>query len=254
MVCDGGKVDVATAPSSARVRPRLRGRDLFDAVIFDCDGCLIDTEVACIDVEIQALSELGLIYDREEFVHRFIGGGTQTWLAQIDADCRAKLGAPLPDGFYDDLVRRVRAAHETSLSVVAGAADAVPRLPAMKAVASSSSDEHLRLVLGRAGLWDLFAPHVYSAHACENAKPAPDVYLYAAARLSCDPGRCLAIEDSANGVRAAHAAGMQVWGFVGGGHLTLADGQRLLDAGANRIIADWAEAQMAFSAWNRSAG
>ena len=78
-------------------------------------------------------------------------------------------------------------------------------------------------------------------------KPAPDLFLYAAAALGITPEHCLVIEDSVNGVLAARAAGMRVWGFLGGGHMDAAAGARLVDAGAERLIADWREAKALFS-------
>ncbi len=171
------------------------------------------------------------------------------WLEAVGADSQARLGAGLPRGFYDQLRADVRAAYDERLFAVEGAAAAAARLHLRKAVASSSSDDHLKHVLDLTGLWDLFAPHVYSAHAVPRGKPAPDIYLYAASKLGCDPTRCLAIEDSANGVRAAVAAGMETWGFVGGGHLSSADAERLLAAGASRVVEHWTEAEELFLAW-----
>ena len=92
------------------------------------------------------------------------------------------------------------------------------------------------------GLWDHFAPHVYSADHVAEAKPAPDLFLHAAAALGIAPADCLVIEDSVNGVLGARAAGMTVWGFLGGGHIHDGMGPRLAQAGAQRIVADWSEA------------
>ena len=80
-----------------------------------------------------------------------------------------------------------------------------------------------------------------------HAKPAPDLFLYAAAALGMAPEHCLVIEDSVNGVLAARAAGMRVWGFLGGGHMDAAAGARLVGAGAERLVTDWREAKALFS-------
>jgi len=97
------------------------------------------------------------------------------------------------------------------------------------------------------GLWPHFEPHVYSADHVVNAKPAPDLFLHAAERLGVPSGECLVLEDSVNGVTAARAAGMRVWGFLGGGHVhgrQFRDkmGERLTMAGAERLVRDWPEA------------
>ena len=92
------------------------------------------------------------------------------------------------------------------------------------------------------GHWDLFAPHIYSADDVSATKPAPDLFLHVAGKLGVEAPQCLVIEDSVNGILAGYAAGMRVWGFVGGGHHDHDSGTRLLDAGAERLVANWLEA------------
>jgi beta-phosphoglucomutase-like phosphatase (HAD superfamily) len=111
-----------------------------------------------------------------------------------------------------------------------------------KAIASSGSVGGLERKLKRTGLWDYFAPHIYGAEHVANAKPAPDLFLHAAAALETAPADCVVLEDSVNGVIAARAAGMTVWGFLGGGHAHDGLGERLLGAGAERLVRDWPQA------------
>jgi beta-phosphoglucomutase-like phosphatase (HAD superfamily) len=92
------------------------------------------------------------------------------------------------------------------------------------------------------GLWSHFEPHVYSADHVAKAKPAPDLFLHAAEKLGVQPAECLVLEDSVNGVIAGRAAGMRVWGFLGGGHAHDRLGARLTAAGAERLARDWPEA------------
>jgi HAD superfamily hydrolase (TIGR01509 family) len=214
---------------------------MFEAVIFDCDGVLVDSEVLAVEVELASLAEVGLHYDEEEFKARFMGMSTPAFFDALDADHRVHFGRDLPDGFRDLCSARYRAAWHR-LAAVPGAREAVAKVSCLKAVASSSSDEGLARKLKLTELWDLFAPHIYSADHVTHAKPAPDLFLYAADALGVAPERCLVLEDSGNGVRAARAAGMTVWGFLGGGHMNEAAGQRLLAAGAHRLVRDWAEA------------
>ena len=87
-----------------------------------------------------------------------------------------------------------------------------------KAVASSSGEVSLEAKLRRTGLWDHFAPHVYSADHVTHAKPAPDLFLHAARTMGFRPDECIVIEDSKAGVEAAKRAGMRVCAFVGGSH------------------------------------
>ena len=86
------------------------------------------------------------------------------------------------------------------------------------------------------GLWDEFNGHVYSGDDVARGKPAPDLFLLSAERLGVAPERCIAIEDSVNGVKSGVAAGMMVWGFVGGPHCLLDQHERLTAAGATRVF------------------
>jgi len=110
-------------------------------------------------------------------------------------------------------------------------------------VASSSDLDRVSLSLEVTGLAPHFGGHLYTAQMVRHGKPAPDLFLHAAGKMQADPARTLVIEDSASGVMAAKAAGMRVWGFVGGGHYRRRSGEGLLrEAGADRIF----EAMMDF--------
>jgi beta-phosphoglucomutase-like phosphatase (HAD superfamily) len=108
-------------------------------------------------------------------------------------------------------------------------------------VASSSTLARLRHSLGLTGLYARFAPHVFSAEQVARGKPAPDLFLHAATEMGYAPARCLVIEDSTSGVRGAVAAGMRVWGFIGGGHCADGHAARLRDAGAERVFSHMAD-------------
>lgn len=213
---------------------------MFDAVIFDCDGVLIDSEVVALEVELRALAEIGVVYREDEFKTRFMGMSDPAFFAALDDDHRERFGRPLPEGFRDLCKERFRAEWHRLIEVP-GARDAVAGIRHPKAVASSSSVEGLARKLKQAELWAHFDPHVYSAEHVRRAKPAPDLFLHAADALRVERRRCLVIEDSVNGVAAACAAGMTAWGFMGGGHMDQGVGTRLLAAGAERLCRDWAE-------------
>ena len=105
-------------------------------------------------------------------------------------------------------------------------------------VASSSDLDRVRFSLELTGLAASFGQRLYTAQMVKHGKPAPDLFLFAAGKMAAEPRRTLVIEDSVSGVMAAKAAGMKVWGFVGGAHYRLADGSALLrQAGADRIFA-----------------
>lgn len=215
----------------------------FDAIIFDCDGVLVDSEVLAIRGERTALGELGLHYTPEDYVRRFVGLHDGLFFDHLRSDYLARHGRAAP-GDFEDRVLVGRRREMAALTVVNGADLALRHARARVgriAVASSSRAHFLTGKLQRMGLYDLAAPHVYSADLVAHGKPAPDIFLYAAERLGVSPSRCLVLEDSANGVKAGLAAGMTVWGFTGGGHCFAGYGERLREAGAHQIVGDYAE-------------
>ncbi len=221
---------------------------MISAIIFDCDGVLVDSEVLAFEVETAMLADAGLHYESGTFKARFMGMSDAAFFAALDADSRERLGRPLPSGFGARC--RARLQHEVRHRIVEvpGAAAALAALAKTRAVASSSGSDKLKIKLELTGLWDFFAPHVYSADHVTHAKPAPDLFLHAARQIDARPDTCLVIEDSVNGVLAARAAGMRVWGFCGGGHMDEAAARRLADAGAERIVESWPSASALFDA------
>jgi beta-phosphoglucomutase-like phosphatase (HAD superfamily) len=217
------------------------------AVIFDCDGVLVDSEILAIEVEIALLAEYGLTYGVDDYHHRFLGLNDAAYQAALTLDALERTGHPLPMDFLNRAQVQRWDACQTRLVEVPGCASAVSALALPKAVASSSGADFLREKLRLTGLLSAFDPHVYSADLVERAKPHPDIFLHAAGRLGADPARCLAIEDSVNGVRAALAAGMTVWGFSGGGHVDADGAARLAQAGAHEVVESWAEAGARFA-------
>ncbi|HEX4105755.1 MAG TPA: HAD-IA family hydrolase [Rhizomicrobium sp.] len=217
----------------------------YKAVIFDCDGVLVDSEKLALEVELDVLAGLGLTFERDDYVLRFMGLSTDAFHAAIDEEAKARLGRSIAAEVRgSERLRQVMIGH---LTEVPGALEAVAALKLPKAIASSGSRAGLERKLKQTGLWEHFAPHVYSADHVTNAKPAPDLFLHAAAALEIEPADCLVLEDSVNGVIGARAAGMTVWGFLGGGHAHDGLGQRLVATGAERLVRDWPEAVRLFA-------
>lgn len=208
---------------------------------------LVDSEIIAVEVERALLAEHGLHYEKPDFIARFMGMSDSSFYAALGEDSLALLNRELPDDFPARVNAAKRAISEKSLTVIAGIEDAVAQLRCPMAVASSSRTHQLDYKLRRTGLWDRFAPHIYSADHVTHAKPAPDLFLHAAKALGITPRDCLVIEDSVNGVKAGLAAGMRVWGFAGGGHMDEAASVRLLHAGAERVVPDWEAARMLFA-------
>lgn len=206
-----------------------------DLVIFDCDGVLIDSEVISAAMLISELQDHGVEVTREFVSRHFLGRSYPVVLREI----REHYGVTLPDRFETDYRTRLLAAFARDLRVMPGVVNVIARLARPYCLASSSSPERVALSLDLTGLSDLFGPRIFTASRVARGKPAPDLFLLAAAEMGADPTRCLVIEDTLIGVRAALAAGMQVWRFTGGSHL----------AGLDLSAPDDAQAQASFGAF-----
>ena len=206
-------------------------------VVFDCDGVLFDSEPIASRVLAEALTAAGYPVTPEACRQRFTGFSTPAIVAMVEAD----RGRPLPDGFEERLRRQDRAAFSAELEPVSGVAAALGRIPLAKCVASSGSLEKIRHSLALTGLLSHFEPHLFSTHMVATGKPAPDVFLLAAARMGVPPNACAAVEDSVAGVEAARAAGMMVLGFAGASHAGADHAGMLARAGADAVFGDMAE-------------
>jgi HAD superfamily hydrolase (TIGR01509 family) len=178
-----------------------------EAVVFDLDGVLIQSEEVWDDVRERFTRERGGRYD-DGIQRAMMGMSSTEWSRYLHETA----GVPdEPAAINDEVVRRMLAAYHERLPLIDGAHDAVRRLAGAftLAVASSSNRPLIDAVLREAGLEELFAATV-SSEEVARGKPAPDVYLEAARRLRVDPARCAAIEDSHGGIRSAKAAGMRV--------------------------------------------
>jgi len=177
------------------------------AVVFDLDGVIIDSEEVWEEVRRGYVAEHG-----REFLpdtqSRMMGMSTPEWSRHLAED--VGVGLP-PERVADEVLARMAARYSERLPVLPGAVEAVRRIAARYPVglASSSARVLIDRVLAESGLAEVFRV-VLSTEEVPRGKPAPDVYLTAASRLGVDPAGCAAVEDSSNGLRAAAAAGMKV--------------------------------------------
>lgn len=201
-------------------------------VIFDCDGVLIDSEVIASRVFAECLGEAGIALGVEAAMAFGIGKSSATLAAAVERE----FGRSLPSGFIEGMRARVMAAFTRELQPVEGVARLLAALKTARCVASNSHIDRVRHALATTGLLAQLEPHVYTAAMVARGKPAPDLFLFAAARHGVPVERCLVVEDSLSGVAAAKAAGIAVVGFVGGSHCRAGHAEALLDAGCARVF------------------
>ena len=200
-------------------------------VIFDCDGVLADSEKLSCGAWLPALARHGVASTLEE-VERFLGRSDREVLEHM----RRVHRADLPESLVDERLEDYYALARGRLRPFPGAREALlelQRLGFALAVASSGRPEKIAFSLGEVGLADLL-PVVCSATGVARGKPAPDLFLLAAARLGLAPGRCAVVEDSVVGIAAARAARMHPVGFPSG-----TTAEALAEAGAECVVEDF---------------
>jgi HAD superfamily hydrolase (TIGR01509 family) len=208
-----------------------------DLVIFDCDGVLVDSEMLSCRCLTEALATYGISLGLDQALDLFLGRSTSAVFAHYRA-----LGRTIPEQFSTELGAGVRTAFVSALRPIEGVGSVLKDLQIPHCVASSSDLERVSLSLSLTGLAPHFETRLYTSQMVKRGKPAPDLFLHAAERMRADPRRTLVIEDSVSGVMAGKAAGMTVWGFVGGSHYRSRDGRAiLLEAGADRVFGRMAD-------------
>jgi HAD superfamily hydrolase (TIGR01509 family) len=194
--------------------PQGQAAGPFDLVIFDCDGVLIDSEIISAQMLIDELAGLGVRIDLGYVAQHFLGRSYPTVMTQI----RHEFGLDLPAGFEDQYRDRLLAEFQHKLRVMPGVTHVLDELCVPFCVATSSSPRRAEMSLDLTGLRERIGPRLFTASQVARGKPAPDLFLLAAATMHAHPARTLVIEDSRTGVAAGLAAGMTVWHFTGGSH------------------------------------
>jgi HAD superfamily hydrolase (TIGR01509 family) len=210
------------------------------ALIFDFDGVLLESEFEGNRQLAELLTELGHRHSIEETLRHYVGLAGKDFVAAIEQ----RIGTELPPEFHEQMKEKSRRALREGIEAVVGAVEFVRSLPSdlPRAIASSSSTRWLNGHLGHLGLADSFGGHVYSGREhVERGKPAPDIYLHAAARLGVPIDRSVIIEDSPVGVSGALASGARVIGLAAGSHCLDGHDRILRDLGVEEIACDFEE-------------
>lgn len=220
----------------------------FEAILFDCDGVLVDSEPITNGVLVQMLGELGWQLSLDECMRTFVGKAVKDEAALIERQTGQPVTAQWLQGFWT----RRNAALERDLVAIPGALTAVPALHATLggriACASGADRGKVELQLRKVGLFPWFEGRMFSGHDMPRSKPAPDVYLAAAAALGVDPRHCAVVEDTVTGTTAGVAAGATVFGYSPGGTGHDAAGA-LRAAGAVQVFTDMAALPQVLADW-----
>ena len=180
----------------------------YKAIIFDCDGVIVDTENISNSILKTMLQECGLELDDETLHAQFTGFTNQENLINAER----LLGKPLPSNFDEDYRQRFHAIISANLEPIQGVRDLLNKITAPIAMATNARRQEMNFKLDKIQLTERFSTR-FCVEDVENGKPAPDLYLKAAKALNVDPKECLVIEDSIAGITAGKAAGMRVLAF-----------------------------------------
>lgn len=180
------------------------------AVIFDCDGVLVDTELVSNSVLAGLLTDAGLPTTLELCLRDYRGRS----VASVMELAERRHGAPLPAGLAERYYAATEARFAAQLQPIPGVAAALDEIDLPMCVASSGPHHKMAVTLRATGLWDRFAGRIFSATEVTHGKPAPDLFLHAARQMAFDPASTAVVEDSVPGVQAARAAGMRALAFA----------------------------------------
>lgn len=209
----------------------------FDAVLFDCDGVLVDSEPITNGVLRDMLEERGWSLTPQECMRIFLGKAVRDERARIEHHT----GQPLTEAWMQRFYERRNVRLRAELQTVPGALEAVEAAHAWTGgrIACASGADRLKVEfqIDKAGMRPYFQDRIFSGHECARSKPAPDVYLRAADSVAVAPQRCLVIEDTVTGVQAGVAAGATVWAYC---HQP-DEGDALLQAGAALLFGHMSE-------------
>jgi len=202
------------------------------ALVCDCDGVIVDSEVVAERALVSALSEFAPPGQVAGVIRELFGRSTDEVLALIEQ----RFGIVLPEQFEETLYVEIEKLIATTAEPIAGVRSALESIDLPLAVVSNSTHASVSNSVRRAGLERRIAGRIFTAEMVGVPKPAPEVYLRAVSELQTPAARCLAIEDSAAGVQSAVAAGVPVVGFVGASHIPAGHADRLLSLGAIGVL------------------
>ncbi|MEM1287953.1 MAG: HAD-IA family hydrolase [Pseudomonadota bacterium] len=228
----------------------LKALNVYDLIIFDCDGVLINSEMIAARVQAAAYKREGFEMEPLGYAEHFAGFTHHAIREAIEEELERKLD----EDFTIKLEEAFLELADSEMTAVDGTEAMLDQIELPRCICSNSDSRYLRTYLSDVGLYERFEPHIFSASevGTKAPKPDPNVFQFAAQQFAIEPSKCLVVEDSATGVSAAVAAGMTVIGFVGADHSWPGHAEALSEAGAITTInrhADLAETVAALSSW-----
>ncbi len=224
----------------------------FDAVLFDCDGVLVDSEPITNRVLTEMLNELGWPITTDECMRIFTGKAVKDEMQLIEQHT----GVRLDDAWTAQFRARRNDALDRDLVEIPGAPQAVrwlhDALNGRIAVASGADLQKVDMQLNKIGIADCFNGRIFSGQDLPRSKPFPDVYLTAALALGADPSRCAVVEDTATGAMAGLAAGATVFGYSPD-NISHSSPDALRAVGVSHIFTSMAELPAILAAWQPAA-
>ncbi|RVD14233.1 MAG: HAD family hydrolase [Mesorhizobium sp.] len=185
-----------------------------ELVIFDCDGVLVDSEALSVSALLGMVKVAGGSVSEDTAYEHFLGRSMKSVREILGRD----FGLDITDLHLTEMRVELMRKFREELKPIAGVKKILPKLGLPFCVASSGTLDRIRYALDVTGLLGLMEPHLFSATMVAKGKPAPDLFLHAAASMRAHPRKCLVVEDSPAGIIAARAAGMRVFAFTGGSH------------------------------------
>ncbi|MEM6763871.1 MAG: HAD-IA family hydrolase [Bacteroidota bacterium] len=200
-------------------------------IFFDCDGVLVDSEIIANRVWVQRLERMGLSMTEKTFIQTYAGKREEEVRRQIQAE----YGLTFEEDFLENILKELDERIHAELQAVAGMRELVFSITIPKSVVSNSSQYQAKRSLQLTGMWEAFEGRCFTSDQVINPKPAPDVYLHALNQTQQEKDSSIVVEDSATGVSAAKAAGLQVIGFLGASHIMEGHDKKLEAAGADWV-------------------
>ncbi|MBY0462576.1 MAG: HAD family phosphatase [Alphaproteobacteria bacterium] len=204
------------------------------AIIFDCDGVLLDSEEIGGRIEVSALKKLGISIEEGEYNKRFSGVTTMDALQTVTKES----GVFISDAQINEIEDEITKSLEKEVKVIPHVAETLQAIRLPKAVASNSHFPRLLKLLNSRHLDQYFDDCIFSADMVSRPKPYPDLYQFVAKKMGVLPSECLVIEDSPIGARAAHEAGMKVLGFIGTAQSQKISDKSFFEAGVDIMFND----------------